>query len=144
LKDQKAFPDWQPDSFAVAATKKKFSFVGIDGYLVAPEDQESIAHCFKETFGIDQGDAKVWPTSECDEETLGNFVTDHPLHETYLRSTEKQQIAEKVKKGAKAIIPMLPKESAKGHTENHSLQAINRVEHGFVRQLDELFAQWVE
>lgn len=141
--DRKEFPDWQPDSFAVAAAKKKFKFIGIDGYLVGPEDEEGIASCFKQFFGIDKGDAKVWPTSECDEEALGNFVTDHPLHETYLRSAEKQTIAEKVKKGAKAIIPLLPKEAFKADQGiEQSLQAINRVEQGFVRQLDELFAQW--
>ena len=136
--------EWLPDSFAVANKRKDFTFVGIDGYLVTPDEQESITTCFKDQFGVTESEATVWPTTECDQDTLGNFVCSHPLHETYLRSDKHELGSGKVQNFAKALIPKLPKEAGQDDADKRGLQAINRVEHGFVRQLDELFGQWMK
>ncbi|QDS97686.1 phospholipase D-like domain-containing protein [Adhaeretor mobilis] len=137
-------PCWYPDSFAVANKRKDFAFIGINGYLVGEEDEQSIAKCFKDVFSITENDATVWPTSKTAEEPLGNFVSSHPLHETYLHGIEHQSLATKVKDFAKALIPQLPKEASEEDGDKRTLQAITRVQHGVVRQLDELFGQWHE
>lgn len=140
--DAKGQGRWYPDSFAFAAKKKEFSFIGINGWLVGEDEEQSITKCFKEFFGITQSDATVWPTSQTVEEPLGNFVSSHPLHETYLRAIERQSLVTKIKDFAKALIPKLPKEATEEDADKRTLQAITRVEYGVVRQLDELFGQW--
>ena len=93
---------WSPESFAVAEDKKSARMEESPGFYVEPRVQQEMLSSLTQILGVDLNKAKVLPFSHIDRFKIGKRISEHPLHETYIRdrAERRDEFYEKTKPGA--------------------------------------------
>jgi hypothetical protein len=137
---------WEPESFAVAASKSSAKFEDKPGYYVEAKLRDEMLTSLKTVLNIEPRDAKVLPFSERDRAKAGKRISRHPLHETYLCAMKlrrsESKFYEKLPLGALAADLESIDEIPLGLARESEMEPLRRAQRVFTMPFSDLFELW--